>query len=104
MRPAAAAGPTPTLLPGGMVALPGVWGRSAAPPPPTSTQSVRWTEEGNSIMADFIGRTDAGELSFATNFSTLITAGPVPLGLTALQATTLAGYLASYSASLTAST
>jgi hypothetical protein len=55
-------------------------------------------------MADFIPSSDAGVLSFGTNFSTLVTAGPLPLGLTALQATTLAGYLASYAASLTAST
>jgi hypothetical protein len=55
-------------------------------------------------MADFIPSSDAGVLSFATNYSSIITAGPVPLGLSAGQATTLAGLVSSYSASLTAST
>lgn len=55
-------------------------------------------------MADYIPSSDAGVLSFASNFSTIVTAAPVPLGLSAGQATTLSGLVASYSASLTAST
>ena len=53
-------------------------------------------------MADFIGDTDAGVLAFATNFSTVVTAGPVPLGLTAPQATALAALVTAYSNALTA--
>jgi hypothetical protein len=60
--------------------------------------------EGFSIMADFIGDTDAGILAFASNFSSVITSAPLPLGLTVLQATALAGLVSSYSAALTAST
>jgi hypothetical protein len=55
-------------------------------------------------MADYIPSSDAGVLSFATNYSTIITAGAVGLGLTVLQGTTLAAKVASYSSSLSAST
>lgn len=55
-------------------------------------------------MADFIGDTDAGILAFASNFSSVITLAPLPLGLTVLQATALAALVSNYSAALTAST
>jgi hypothetical protein len=55
-------------------------------------------------MADFIPGTDAGVLSFATNYSTVITANAVALGLTASQATLLATKVSGYSTSLSAST
>jgi hypothetical protein len=54
-------------------------------------------------MADYIPSSDAGVLSFGTNYSSIITAAPLPLGLTVLQGTTLAGKLSSYSTALSAS-
>jgi len=54
-------------------------------------------------MADYIPSSDAGVLSFASNYSTIITAAPLPLGLTVLQGTTLAAKVSAYSAALTAS-
>jgi hypothetical protein len=53
-------------------------------------------------MPDFIPAGDAELLGFAQNYSTLITAGPVPLGLTAPIAVTLAGLVADYQTKLTA--
>jgi len=54
--------------------------------------------------SDYIPKTDLGLLSWGTNYSGLITAGPLPLGLTTLIATTLAGKLAAFEAALSAST
>lgn len=54
-------------------------------------------------MADYIPSNDAGVLSYASNFSTIVTASAVALGLTTSQATTLSGLVLSYSTSLTAS-
>ena len=56
------------------------------------------------MASDYIPSTDAGVLSFASNFSTIVTAAPLPLGLTTSQATSLAGFVTSYSTSLTAAT
>ena len=51
-------------------------------------------------MADFLPTTDAGLLAFATPFSAKITAGPVPLGLTAANASALAAAVTDYSTKL----
>jgi hypothetical protein len=56
------------------------------------------------MSSDYIPSTDAGVLSFTTNFSTIVTASAVALGLSAGQATALATKVSSYSASLSAST
>src|SRR3954471_21610221 len=56
------------------------------------------------MTTDFIPRSDQDLEAWATNFSSLITAGPTAYGLTAAIATTLAGKVAVYSAALAAAT
>ncbi len=53
------------------------------------------------MAADYIPTTDAGLLAFGGNFSTIITASPLPLGLTAPIAVILAGKQAAYAAAYT---
>lgn len=53
---------------------------------------------------DYIPATDAALLSFATNYSTLITATPTTYGLVAGDATATAGALTAYSAALALAT
>lgn len=50
------------------------------------------------MSTDFIPTTDAGKLAYGANFSTIVTAGPVALGLTSAIATILAAKQAAYAA------
>ena len=51
---------------------------------------------------DFIPSTDAGKLAWTANYSTLVSAGPIPLGLTAGIATLLASKQLAFSNSMAA--
>lgn len=55
-------------------------------------------------MPDYIPRKDQNLLAWADNFSTLITSAPTTYGLTAANATALAGLVSTYSTALEAST
>lgn len=48
------------------------------------------------MSSDYIPRSDAGKLAYGQNLSTLVTAGPVPLGVTPAIATQLAAKVAAY--------
>src|SRR5260221_10987595 len=58
--------------------------------------------KGRIVPKGFLPNTDAALLAWSLNFSTRITAGPVPLGLTALQATAYAALHTSYATALAA--
>ena len=51
---------------------------------------------------DFIPSTDAGKLAWSSNYSTLVSAGPIPLGLTAGIATLLATKQALFASTMAA--
>ena len=53
---------------------------------------------------DYIPSTDAALLAFSAQFSAKVTAGPVPLGVTAAIATQLATYQSAYATALAAAT
>ena len=55
-------------------------------------------------MPDYVPSTDADLLAFSAQLSTKVTAGPVPLGVTAGIATILSGYQSAYATALAAST
>lgn len=55
-------------------------------------------------MADYLPASDTGLLSFATDFSSVLTPGPTVFGLTTVQMTSYNAALATYSAALTAAT
>jgi hypothetical protein len=67
---------------------------------PLIGENHRW----HTHMPDYIPSTDADLLAFSSQFSTKITATPVPLGVTAAIATQLATYQSAYATALAAST